>query len=138
MPHTFTENADLNSQYALLSGNFEKIYIDLVPSIPVLTEEDFKIGSVSRFFLQKGTNRQEKIIEIAADQYQSLASDRLYISLTITWVISGPRNNVKNEAGHIVVKGVEETNSATVSQSKDKMPRIENKLKNPLQFWRGF
>jgi hypothetical protein len=131
------ENTELNQEFAEQSGLFDNIYPTLIPSVPVLTDELYQQGNVQRFFLQKGTNPDEPVIEVNSEQYTEYSGNKLFIAVSFSWQISGPQYDTFKD-GVLVVRGVEPLNNEVIKTASSVMPKIKTKLKNPLQFWRGF
>lgn len=100
---------------------------------PEPTSNDYERGWFERFFARRrGT---QNIVEISKDDYDVLDTSRLFIRFSFKWRISGPREDVFNDAGFQIRSGVEDTNLRTLDRVAKDHKGIKDKLSDPLQFW---
>lgn len=100
---------------------------------PLPTLNDYDRGFFERFFVrQKGTGQ---IFEISEDEFRQFENNRFFIRFSLNWKISGPRNDVFNDAGYPIRTGVEDTNRRIVEDVDQR--GIEDKLDDLLQYWDG-
>ena len=97
----------------------------LVPFNPQPTEEDYKIGSIERYFTKK---RNENIYyELSASNIGTIFSHPMYYSFSVKWTIKGDKDTV-----YAINKGIVE---ATMRLSP--IPAFNKFLKNDyLRFWK--
>jgi N-formylglutamate amidohydrolase len=98
---------------------------------PKLTDEDYRIGYIERYFAKPQVNIKAAIIEISKDEYESLtgifptAASLHYKAIKLRWVIKGTLGDVQR------------SNSSTLVFQEKNMPGISLYLGNLLQFWQG-
>ena len=84
------------------------------------SESDYRIGSITRYFTQKGNNRNADIFEVSKADFSS--KNNLYRYTSFQWRISGKRGEIIRDNGRTMRR-----------QEKD-YPGI-SKLLFPLQYW---
>lgn len=102
---------------------------------PEPTNGDYEREWFERFFLRRRGTSQ--IIEVKEGTHDRLRTSRLFIRFSLKWRISGPRNDVFNDAGIRIRAGVEDTNIRTLDRVAENQRGIKDKLSDPLQFWDG-
>lgn len=102
--------------------------------VPKPTEEDYEIGSIDRYFVQKANDINGFIYEINLDTFQMLHENPYWISEIVRWRISGPLDAVYNDNGMIIDKGVISSNKASLFIASEKLKNIGLYLPNILQF----
>lgn len=102
-------------------------------SAPEPTGRDYERGHFERFFVRKrGT---AEITEVSEDEFREFSESRYFVRFSLNWKISGPRNDVFNDAGYPIETGVEDTNLRVLEQIDQR--GIRDKLNDPLQYWDG-
>jgi hypothetical protein len=77
-------------------------------SYPTVTENDYKLGEIQRYFLKKGN--ESKFMEISLEEYRKYTSRdkeamfELYTPIQINWVITGDKEQVYRTNKSIVSK----------------------------------
>lgn len=100
---------------------------------PEPTESDYDRGFFRRFFVRKrGT---AEIFEVSESEYSEFSNSRYFVRFSLKWKISGPRNDVFNDAGYPIETGVEDTNRRILDQTNQR--GIRDKLDDPLEYWDG-
>ena len=109
----------LINQYAKIVHNSKKPYPQNQPSRP--SEDDYRIGSIRRFFSRFGNDTKKPIIEISKDDYEN--QNPLFIYFETRWRISGLKSDV------------EFANEGAIRQLQRTYPSISDIL-FPLQLWK--
>jgi hypothetical protein len=102
------------------------------PYIPIISEYDYSVGMIPRYFIQKRSSPLSTIMEIDQSQYAKVKasssknsiSSKIYRQVSIEWVISGNKDYVFN------------INTRNIEQSEINFNGLKNYLKNPLEFYR--
>ena len=124
--HTFnTETVRLRNK--VKGGNMSP-----KPYTPIISEYDYSVGAINRYFVQKRSSPLNTIMEIDQVQYskvkantsKSYISSKLYRSIAIEWRIAGNRDYVFN------------SNMRKIEESELDFKGLKNYLKNPLEFYR--
>lgn len=127
----------LNSTYDILTYN--KLtesegsrYLTPISFSPVPTMDDYKVGRIERFFIQKRNSAMNTILEIDSPQFNSINTKNnpgingvIYNSLRVEWIIS-----------KIPIEDARYLNSFTVQKSLPTFPGLNLILTNPLEFYR--
>lgn len=92
------------------------------PFLPNLSEEDYKSGSVRRFFTQKANDKNSVVYEISENAYSSFRENPLYITTSVNWRISGTNDEIKK------------INEKVIRYASKTMPALQLYLPNLLQF----
>ena len=105
-------------------------YVTPIPYYPILTDSDYQIGFVMRYFLQKRNNPYPTIIEVDPTQYNTLNSRNqpgissvLWNDIEIKWTLKGVYASQLN---------LQEIRRA----ENNGFVNLSNYLKNPLEFWK--
>jgi hypothetical protein len=102
--------------------------------IPKPTEEDYRIGYILRFFVQKTNDDLSPIYEVTNTEYNYLTSKPLYKGVILKWRISGSKSTKYDVDGNMIEKSVSESNRIAIDLEKRKMPNLKLYLPNLLQF----
>lgn len=115
-----------NLTYNNINRNSTDGFIPPAPYYPKPTEDDYKLGFITRYFMKRRMDDYTKIVEISPDDYevnfgtQSEALDTsMYVAVKINWKITGPLNN-DNSDKNFPKPGIIETNKKLV-QLKEKL-----------------
>lgn len=113
--------------YNKLNGILENHYISPVVTQPIITDNDYKIGHILRFFVQKRNNPYITIHEIDGEQLSSINQNNfkgingvIWNHIMIKWMITG-----KNAAS---------MNQATILKNTQFFPGLQHYLTNYLEF----
>lgn len=112
----------------------EKIYTDdftpPAPFYPQPTEDDYKVGFMTRYFMKRRTDDYTKVTEISPIDYNknfkftSGAIDtNIYVAVKINWKISGPLYNNFQDP-HFPKPGIIETNKKLVKIKEQVIPGL--------------
>jgi len=89
--------------------------------IPKPTDEDYKFGSINRYFVQKSNDKTQPVFEVSKQTFRT--KNNLYDYIKLNWLISG----LKTEVGR--------SNLITTLNADDPFPGI-SVLLFPLQYWK--
>jgi len=102
--------------------------------IPNPNESNYKIGFITRYFVQQRNDKTSPIYEVESNEYNRLLRNDLFINVVIKWRISGPKDTQYNSIGNVIDRGVKESNRIAISLVSDKIPNLKMYLPNLLQF----
>lgn len=105
----------------LINKKILSIYRKPRVSIPKLTEIDYSIGYIYRYFVQEAST-VSAVYEVDIDQYLSYISHPLYKVVKIRWKIIGDANTIR------------ESNYKSIVSVSDVIPNLKNYLLNLTQF----
>jgi hypothetical protein len=109
-------------------------YVQPSTYIPTITQKEYDIGYIDRYFL--GKINYFEVIETSLRDY-NVASSLYFIKLRIKWKITGPEFNIYSGV-MLETTGVVNYNILQIRDAAQKIRNIELVLDNPKQFWRGF
>ena len=112
-------NKTMFSKYSELKTPIRQKYPEIISVNP--TESDYRIGSIMRYFTQKGNNKNSDIFEISKRDFGS--KNNLYKYTSFRWRISGKREEVIRDNGR------------TIRIQEIDYPGI-SKILSPLQLWK--
>jgi hypothetical protein len=90
--------------------------------IPSPTENDYKVGYIQRYFIQKRSDTSAYIYEVSKSYYMNVLNNPFFKGVMVQWKISGNREEVK------------EMNRKSISYSSKDMKTLPLYLPNRLQF----
>jgi len=90
--------------------------------IPTPTNDNYRIGYIVRYFVQKANDEDGYIYEINESSFIDFAENPFYVAVQLTWRIKGTENEVIN------------SNKKSINLSYEKMPSLKLYLPNLLQF----
>jgi hypothetical protein len=99
------------------------------------TSKDYTAGILKRYFIQRKNDMV--IIEVGKKQFEYYTDAFLltvYRKLDLDWKIIGPRNDVVDIMGKILVYGIEDTNLRTLKLKEKEMRGITQTLQNLSEF----
>jgi hypothetical protein len=103
--------------------------------IPIITQQDRKQGSITRYFLKK--INEQTIVEIDLEQFNDVATGKidnnLYIAAKIEWSISGPLENSYSNGTTIL--GVKTKNHKAIIEAEKLLPGIATRLTNLVEYY---
>jgi hypothetical protein len=101
----------------------------------IITPEDKKTGSITRYFIKKINN--QNITEITQKQFKDFNNEKidpnLYVAISLTWIITGEINDSKK--GSLSVIGVRTKNKKEVESSNKTLPGLNKYLTNFTEFY---
>ena len=104
--------------------------------IPNPIESNYKIGFITRYFVQQRNDKTSPIFEVDSHEYNRLLRNDLFINVSIKWRISGPKDAQYSSIGNVIDKGVKESNRIAISLVADKIPNLKMYLPNLVQFYK--
>ena len=111
-------NKTMFSKYIELKSPTRQEYPEIISANP--SESDYRIGSITRYFTQKGNNRNADIFEVSVNDFNN--KNNLYRYTSFQWRISGKKEEVTRD------------NQSTMRRLEKEYPGI-SKLLFPLQLW---
>jgi len=105
--------------------------------VPNPTEDDYAIGSIDRYFVQKANDVNGFVYEISLNTFQKLNENPNWNVEIVRWRISGPLNEVYNETGGIIDKGIINSNKTSLFIASNKLKNIGLYLPNVTQFYKS-
>jgi hypothetical protein len=106
----------------LEGGNDEFLIPTIITFIPSPTNDDYRIGYIQRYFIQKRSDESAFIYEVEKYLYTELLSNPFFKGVSLKWKISGNREEVK------------EMNRKSVSYASKDTKTLKLYLPNYLQF----
>jgi hypothetical protein len=101
-------------------------------SVP--TQQDYKNGYYYRYFSKRVNGDLSTITEIGKDNYDALASNPLYNTVQIQWMLTGPLED-QHMSGMLVL-GVINRNLKSINQASRQMLYLNQYLTNPTQYYK--
>lgn len=130
-PKRLDLNADVK-RYNRVTDNDASKYVSPIAYQPFLTGDDYEVGEIERFFVQKRNNPIYTIVEIDANQFNSINVNNspgingvIWNSLLIPWKIS---NIPKDDAATL--------NRRRLVMNQEIFRGIGNYITNVLEFYR--
>ena len=131
-----------NLKYSKLNPSNQEIYKygkDPIAFIPQPNGDDYKRGSIQRYFARKRNETPTRILEINSTTYNDLFNQGGEYNYTIWdvtkifWKISGPLNDTRDRNGNIIA-GIADTNQRLVEYTNKTFKGINQYLSNLIQF----
>ena len=118
--------ADIRSvRYRKLNKNLNTFVIPkIITYIPSPTDDDYKRGYITRYFIQKANDDSGYVYELNADSIYDFATTPFYTIQNLKWRLSGTADEVR------------ESNFKSVKLSSQKMKGLLLYLPNYLQFYK--
>jgi|11BtaG_2_1085332.scaffolds.fasta_scaffold51332_2 hypothetical protein len=104
--------------------------------VPNPTEDDYKKGYLTRFFIQKTNDVESPIYEVASSNFRKYTNNQSYKGVSLRWRIRGPLDMVFNDRNEVTDKGVRQSNKISVNIASEKIKNIKLYLPNVLQFYK--
>ena len=111
-------NKTMFSKYVELKSPTRQQYPEIISANP--SESDYRIGSIIRYFTQKGNNRNADIFEVSVNDFNN--KNNLYRYTSFQWRISGKKEEVTRD------------NQNTMRRLEKEYPGI-SRILFPLQLW---
>ena len=111
-------NKTMFSKYVDLKVPIRQKYPEIISANP--SDSEYRIGSITRYFTQKGNNRNADIFEVSVNDFNN--KNNLYRYTSFQWRISGKKEEVTRD------------NQSTMRRLEKEYPGI-SKLLFPLQLW---
>ena len=100
----------------------EILQLDIKTHIPTPEENDYEVGYINRYFLQKVNDMDATIYEINSYFQEGVESNGLYKVQTIKWRLTGTPQDIMD------------SNKKSISLVLENMPKLSLYLPNLLQF----
>ena len=111
--------------YSRLNTELEQFYVSNIKThIPEPTKNDYQIGYIKRFFVQKANDTNATIYEIDSETYLTLATNPFYSTTTLDWRIIGTTQQVND------------SNSKSIKLASTNIVNLKLYLPNLLQFYK--
>jgi hypothetical protein len=104
--------------------------------IPNPNTRDYEKGYITRYFTQNATDTNSAIFEISANTFTNIQNNPMYVSVSLKWRITGPKETTYREDGQVLDMNVSESNRRAILLHYDKIPNLKMYLPNLLQFWK--
>ena len=114
-------------RYDALTQTNVKNYTTPQQYYPQPSSSDYQQGYVTRYFLRKVNNPNDKIIEIDVVQFNKVGSQIdpfLYLAIFLPWKLTGTASEV------------EEANRKIVRKYNEELPGLQNYLRNYLELYK--
>lgn len=128
------KNKDIKRYRKLNGGSTNTRTTKIKTVIPKPTEDDYRIGYILRFFIQKTNDNSSSIYEVDNPTFNYLNSKPFYKGVILKWRISGPLTIVSDTNSNILNKSVSESNRIAIEIEAKKIPNLKLYLPNLLQF----
>ena len=114
-------------------------YVAPISYYPILTQDDYKKGHISRYFIKKRNDRSNKIMEINKESYNLVTTSgpidgNLWERYSLRWKISGPLNDIKDGRGITIESGISDTNKRILRKAEKEFRGISFHLQNLIEF----
>jgi hypothetical protein len=122
--------------YKNVAKNIEKFTLQ-VPNtvVPTPTNEDYELGFIYRYFIQKANDEDSFIYEINLNEYNLYNLNPFWKKLRLKWRITGPINPTYNN-GTVSDRGVIQSNKSSLNIASSQFKNISLYLPNLLQFYK--
>ena len=139
---TKVPNIVTNIIYSNLNQNNSELYkygLDPEPYFPQPTGEDYKRGTIQRYFAKRANQTPVQIIEINSETYNDLIKQggtynyALWRVTEMFWKITGPLYDSKNEYG-ILKAGIVDTNQRLREAANKNMRGLNQYLSDLIQY----
>ena len=115
------------------------IYHSVLPYYPNSTSQDYKKGSLLRYFAKKRNQTPSIIVEIDRATYNDLRLQggkynyALWSVISLYWKIRGPVRDTKDQFG-VLKAGIANTNERIINKTNEEFRGIKGYLSNLIQF----
>jgi hypothetical protein len=121
--------------YKDIANNLNLFIIKLPNTIvPSPTNDDYDLGFIMRYFIQKSNDVNSHIFEIDEKEFEKYKENPFWIVTELKWRITGPKNPIYKNDGNIDDTGVINANKAAIARASFSLKNIGLYLPNFLQF----
>lgn len=115
---------DSKKRYKTLKKTLPKNYFvrTIKPFVPTITEDDYTLGYIQRYFVQKANDKNSIIYEISPNTFNTLLANVFFKTVRLNWKISGTDDEIKT------------VNKKVLIYASKTIPAITLYLPNLLQF----
>lgn len=107
-----------------------------VTVVPTPTDEDYNLGFIRRYFIQKANDEYSFIFEVSESVYTEHIKNPFWKGTTIKWRIRGPIDPVYSNNGDIDDRGIKYSNKAAIGLASQTIKNVGLYLPNILQFYK--
>jgi hypothetical protein len=123
--------------YKDITNNLKLFEVNIPQTIvPNPNNDDYKIGFIVRYFVQKTNDENAHIFEVNQNEYQKLKNNPHWKVMDLKWRIKGPQTATYKMDGNIDDKGVTNSNKAAITRASYSLKNIALYLPNILQFYK--
>lgn len=123
--------------YKDIANNLKLFEVNIPQTIvPTPNKDDYQIGFIVRYFVQKRNDENAHIFEVNQTEYQKLKTNSHWKVIDLKWRIRGPQNTTYKIDGTIDDKGVIDSNKAAITRASYSLKNIALYLPNVLQFYK--
>jgi len=123
--------------YKDIANNLKLFEVNIPQTIvPAPTQDDYQIGFIVRYFVQKRNDENAHVFEVNQTEYQKLKNNSHWKVVDLKWRIRGPQNTTYKSDGNIDDKGVINSNKAAITRASYSLKNIGLYLPNILQFYK--
>jgi hypothetical protein len=132
----------IGDQYNSLNPVNQDLYkfgVDPETFIPTPTGQDYKRGTITRYFARRRNKQPLEIREITQSSFNSISSQdgrynyAIWDVISIFWKITGPLRDSRDQYG-VLRAGITNTNERLVEQANQEMRGIKGYLTDLIQF----
>jgi hypothetical protein len=102
--------------------------------VPSPTSDDYNLGFIMRYFIQKANDSNAHVFEIDLKTYELYKENPHWKVIEVKWRIKGPLNTTYKNDGEIDDKGVKNSNQAAINRASFFLKNVGLYLPNLLQF----
>lgn len=122
--------------YKDIAKDLNKFIIQIPDTlVPVPTENDYGLGFIRRYFVQRTNDTDAFVFEVSKDVYEKLKINAFWKTLDMKWRIAGPMDAIYDSNGGVTDMGVKASNKATIGIASTTIKNISLYLPNLLQFY---
>lgn len=126
---------NINKRYKELTRNkADELNISVSAHIPKPTEADYTKGYITRYFTQKTNDLNSPIFEISESEFARLRNSIVYVTTSLRWRLTGPKDPIYDISGRMTDKGVMESNRISTKLASVVIKKLNLYLPNTLQF----
>ena len=123
--------------YKDVANNLDLYKIEIPKTIvPVPTDNDYELGYIRRYFVQKANDIYGHIYEVDNEIYSELENSPFWKVADMKWRIRGPLSTVYSDDGSISDMSISSSNIASIRLISGKLNNIGLYLPNLLQFYK--
>jgi hypothetical protein len=114
-------------------------YIAPIPVLRKPTEDELRMGKMTRYFVYKRNEPDKFCVEVDDDQMSSFNLDftginqYLYAMIEMPWRLTGPEFDEFDENGYLTRYGVVDTNNRIILKMSKKIRILKEVLRNPRE-----
>lgn len=136
-PAVFTKMTDKEIYQRIVGGTDKNLERPIASFLPKPTQADYLHGTIIRYFARQANQPTGEITELNKTNYDRVKTQGFYLTVAVSWKISGTDKNLFDERGIRTVTGISTANSMELDLAEKTMPGLRSKLTNVYQFWKG-